>query len=130
MPRTFDKTSDAREPLSINSTAQIYPVLLATTSSALFSRPMLVNLLGYKIRKFPKIASKTVIRSPALLPFMAPAVGTRIDGPDFVGDRLEVLTVVFVPGNWIFPLVAAAPWTVILDTAELPGTLTGGPGMM
>ena len=61
---------------------------------------------------------------------MAPAVGTEVDGPDFVGERLDVLTVVFVPGNWIFPLVAAAPWTAILDTAELPGTLTGGPGTM
>lgn len=58
---------------------------------------------------------------------MAPAVGIGVDGPDFVGERLDVLTVVFVPGNCIFPLVAAA---ATLDTAELPGTLTGGPGMM
>lgn len=61
---------------------------------------------------------------------MAPAVGTEVDGPDFMGERLDVLTVVFVPGNWIFPLVVAAPWITTLDTAELPGTLTGGPGMM
>lgn len=61
---------------------------------------------------------------------MAPAVGTGVDGPDFVGERLDVLTVVFVPGNWIFPLLVAAPWIATLDTAELPGTLTGGPGMM
>lgn len=61
---------------------------------------------------------------------MAPAVGTEVDGPDFVGERLDVLTVVFVPGNWIFPLVAAAPLTATLDTAELPGTLTVSPGMM
>lgn len=61
---------------------------------------------------------------------MAPAVGTGVDGPDFLGERLDVLTVVFVPGNCIFPLVAAAPWTATLDTAELPGTLKGGPGMM
>lgn len=60
---------------------------------------------------------------------MAPAVGTGVDGPEFVGERLDVLTVVFVPGNWIFPLVVAAPWTATLDTAELPGTLKGGPGM-
>lgn len=61
---------------------------------------------------------------------MAPAVGIGVDEPDFVGERLDVLTVLFAPGNWIFPLVAAAPLTAVLDTAELPGTLTGGPGMM
>ena len=61
---------------------------------------------------------------------MAPAVGTGVDEPDFVGGRLDVLTVLFVPGSWIFSLVAAPPWTAILDTAELPGTLTGGPGMI
>lgn len=85
---------------------------------------------GYNNRKFPKIARKIVNRSPTLLSFIAPAVGTVVDGPDLVGERLDVLTVVLVPGNWIFPLVAAAPWTATLDTTELPGTLTGGPGMI
>lgn len=60
---------------------------------------------------------------------MAPAIGTGVDGPDFVGERVDVLTVVvvFVPGNWIFPLVAAAYWTATLDNSRVFRYLDGWP---